>query len=94
MTSKYLNTVLTVIAVLLGLNLWTTMHTTDAGQALDPATAAHAQGRTDAGQQRTEIIRKLDAVVTAVEGVGDKVDSMTTRGGAVRVEVESMPEGD
>jgi len=94
MTSKYLNTVLTVIAVLLGLNLWTTMHTSPAAASLDPATPAHAQGRTDAGQQRVEIIRKLDAVVAAVEGVGDEVGSMTTRSGAVRVEVESMPEGD
>ena len=94
MTSKYLNTVLTCIAVLLGLNLWTGLHTTSAGQSLDPATSAHAQGRTDAGQQRTEMIRKLDAVATAMDGVSGKLDAMTTRGGAVRVEVEVMPDSD
>lgn len=93
--SKYLNTVLTVIAVLLGLNLWAGMHSgSNAAQALDPATPALAQGRTDAGQQRATIIDKLEEVVASVDAVSSKLDAMTNRAGQVRVEVEAMPDAD
>lgn len=94
MKTTYLNTVLTLIAVLLGLNLWTGMHTSDAAQALDPATDAQAQGRANPAEERREMIQKLDAIVTSVNAVGDRVGRMTTRDGSVRVEVESMPEAD
>ncbi len=94
MKTTYLNTVLTLIAVLLGLNLWTGMHNSNAAQALDPAAQAQAQGRSNPAEERREMIQKLDAIVTAVDAVGDRVGRMTTRDGAVRVEVESMPEGD
>ncbi|MFI4859738.1 MAG: hypothetical protein ACIAXF_03540 [Phycisphaerales bacterium JB063] len=92
--SKYLNTVLTVIAVLLGLNLWTGMHTSPAGESLDPATTAHAQGRANPAEERREIINKLNEVVASVDAVGSKLDAMTNRSGQVRVEIESMPDGD
>ena len=93
-SSKYLNTVLTAIAVLLGLNLWTAMHTGAASQALDPATTAQAQGRTNPAEGRREMIEKLDEVVTAVDAIGSKLDAMTNRSGQVRVEVEAEPDGD
>ncbi|MEM9415530.1 MAG: hypothetical protein AAGA29_08650 [Planctomycetota bacterium] len=92
--SKYLNTVLTLIAVLLGLNLWTGMHTSPAGAALDPATNAHAQGRANPAEERQAIINKLDEVVTSVDAISDKVDAMTNRAGQVRVAIEVMPEAD
>ncbi|XAM01085.1 hypothetical protein OT109_06790 [Phycisphaeraceae bacterium D3-23] len=90
--SKYLNSVLTLIAVLLGLNLWTGMHTSPAASALDPATDAHAQGRANPAEERQAIIHKLDEVVSSVDAIAGKVDAMTNRAGQVRVAIEVMPD--
>ncbi len=87
--SKYLNTVLTVIAVLLGLNLWVGAHQSPAAAAMDPATEALAQGRTDAGAQRKAMIDEL-------KNLGSKVDAMSKKlgDGSVKVTVESLPDND
>lgn len=89
MNSKYLNTVLTAIAVLLGLNLWVGVHQSPASASLDPATPAHAQGRTDAGAQRAAMIKELQTL-------GSKVDSLSKKlsDGSMKVTVTSMPEHD
>ena len=95
MTSKYLNTVLTLIAVLLGLNLWVGLHTPNSGAtALDPATQAYAQGRSNPSEERARIVRELEKVVAEVDALGQQLDAVTTRDGAVRVEVEVMPDRD
>lgn len=87
--SKYLNTVLTVIAVLLGLNLWVGMHRAPSGSALDPSGTAHATGRIDAGQQRARMIEELSALGGKIDSVGKKLTD-----GSIKVQVQSMPEHD
>lgn len=51
---RYLNTMLTVLAVLLALNLWTAW---SGGPSLSPE--AHAQGIPDSGAQRMQMIDQL-----------------------------------
>ena len=53
---RYLNGILTVLAVLLGLQLWTSWTTSP---SVDMATPAYAQGIPDAGAQRAQIIDQL-----------------------------------
>lgn len=56
---RYLNTVLTVLAVLLGLQLWTTWQGETAGGVTDIASTAHAAGIPNAGAQRQQIVDLL-----------------------------------
>ncbi len=87
--SKYLNAVLTVIALLLGLNLWVGAHQSSASAAFDPATDALAQGTTDAGAQRKAMIDEL-------KSLGSKVDAMSKKltDGSIKVQVEGQPTKD
>ena len=90
-SSRYLNTILTVLAILLTLNLVTSW--TASGPTLaDPASA---QVRTstaapptppNAGQQRNDMIKKLDEV-------SGKLDQLMTllRSGEARVRIENPP---
>jgi hypothetical protein len=100
-SSSYLNTVLTVIAVLLGLNLWTAWHggdlaptpgsqagDTEAAFDMHGASPAYAQGIPNAGQQRLQMIRELEQIQTDLA----EFRQMFTAGTA-RVRVE-MPEAD
>ena len=59
---RYLNTILTVIAVLLTLNVWTLWTITPGGDALSAATEARAQGMTNAGAQRKQMIDAIKKV--------------------------------
>lgn len=80
--SKYLNAVLTTIAVLLALNLWVGAHDrpgvkpSSEGQAI-------AQGRVDAGQQRAEMVKELKGVKSTVESMSKKLSD-----GSITVKVE------
>lgn len=87
--SRYLNAVLTVIAVLLGLNLWVGAHQSPAGSALDPSGQAMAIGSTDAGQQRT-------AMIEALKTLNSKVDAMSSKltDGTLKVEIKNLPNKD
>jgi len=91
--SKYLNTVLTVLTVLLGLNLWTGMHQSPAAEALDPATSAYAQGGANPAAQRQAMIDELKSISTSMDALNTKLDNVTNRN-QVRVEVTEMPDGD
>lgn len=77
--SRYLSAVLTVIAVLMGLNLWTTWT-----QVPVEAAPAYAQGTVDAGQQRIEIINQLKKLNIAVIRL-----EQTLRSGDLTVRTES-----
>ena len=55
-TLRYLNGILTVLALLLALNLWTAWASPDVPSATNEA---HARGIPDAGAQRQEIISLL-----------------------------------
>lgn len=82
-STKYLNTVLTAIALLLALNLWVGIHDAPASSAIEPANEAHAQGRVDAGQQRAAMIEEL-------KGLNGKIDTLSKKlgDGSVKVKVE------
>ena len=75
---RYLNTMLTILAVLLTLQLWTTWNMAPA----DMATEAHAQGIPDAGAQRKQMIDELKLVNKKVEELKGLLTS-----GKVRVTV-------
>ncbi len=84
-TFRYMNAVLTVIAVLLTLNLWT-MWTADAVPArsnLDFAAPAQAQGLPNAAAQRQEMISALKQQTQAITEM-----SKTLKSGQVRVRIE------
>jgi len=80
---RYLNTVLTLIAVLLTVNIWTMWNMTPGGQALSVATEAQAVGIANAGQQRKEIVDALKRVNADTS----EMKSMLANG-SVRVKIE------
>ena len=88
-SSKYLNTVLTVIAVLLWLNLWVGAHQSPTGAALDMTEQAHAAGRTDSGQQRARMIEELSALGSKMDGMNKKLSD-----GSIKVQVQGLPNKD
>lgn len=80
---RYLNTVLTLIAVLLTVNIWTMWNMTPGGEALSVATEAQAAGIPNAGQQRKEIVdavKRVNADTTAIKNL--------LSNGTLRVRVE------
>ena len=79
---KYLNTVLTVLAVLLALNLWVGVQPSPSNQ-FGMEGQAIAQGRVDAGQQRAEMIKELKGVKSTVESMSKKLSD-----GSITVKVE------
>ena len=83
---QYLNTVLTVIAVLLSLNLWAMW--TQSGFSTVPSAQAQAGiPLPDPGVQRNEMNNQLRAI-------NEKLAELNAqfKGGTARVRVESMPE--
>lgn len=86
-TSKYLNAVLTVIAVLMGLNLWADAHQSRSSVSglIDPATPAHAApvNRIDAAQQRTAMIQELKNLAGKADAISKKLGD-----GSIKVTVE------
>ena len=85
--TKYLNTVLTAIAVLLALNLWVGVNA-EPGDRSSLESQAIAQGRVDAGQQRAEMIKELKGLKTAVDSLSKKLD------GSIKVKVEGDADND
>lgn len=87
---RYLNSVLTVIAVLLTLTLYTMWMSpapgSGGGDLLSVSQEAHAQGIPNAGAQRKQIIDELTAVKASVNDL-----KTTLTNGSVRVKVDSMP---
>ena len=63
---RYLNTVLTVIAVLLGLNLWTAWMATPTAPLASQAMAQN-DGLANAGAQRSQMIDQLKQLVQRTE---------------------------
>ena len=80
---RYLNTMLTVIAVLLTVNVWT-LWSMAPGDALSVATEARADGLTNAGAQRKQMV---DAIKQVQKEVGE-VKSMF-KNGTARVRLEA-----
>lgn len=83
-TFRYLNAVLTVIAVLLTLNLWTLWTMGSSPQSsIDLATPAHAQGFANASAQRQEMISAIKLQTQAISEI-----SKTLKSGQARVRIE------
>lgn len=75
---RYLNTVLTVIAILLTLNLYTLWTATPGGALLDHAQVAEAQGVSNAGAQRKEMVDLLKQINTHLSDVKSTLKSGVT----------------
>lgn len=86
--TKYLNTVLTAIALLLALNLWVGVNGSP-GDSTNPEGQAIAQGRVDAGQQRSEMIKELKGLKSTVESMSKKLSD-----GSIKVKVEGDADKD
>lgn len=85
--TKYLNAVLTAIALLLALNLWVGVN--PAPGSTNPEAQAVAQGRVDAGQQRAEMIKELKGLKSTVESMSKKLTD-----GSIKVKVEGDADND
>ena len=85
---KYLNTVLTVLAVLLALNLWVNVNGSPTN-GIGLESQAIAQGRVDAGQQRADMIKELKSLKSTVEAMSSKLTD-----GSIKVKVEGDPDHD
>lgn len=79
---KYLNGVLTIIAVLLTLNLWTTWSTTPAGKSLSIASPAQAMGFANPDAQRQQMIGLLKKLNVQLADV-----KKTLTNGSIHVQV-------
>ncbi|MFK7790817.1 MAG: hypothetical protein AB8C95_15155 [Phycisphaeraceae bacterium] len=86
--TKYLNSVLTAIALLLALNLWVGVNGSPS-DSINPEGQAIAQGRVDAGQQRAEMIKELKGLKSTVESMSKKLSD-----GSITVKVEGDPNKD
>lgn len=84
---RYLNAVLTVIAVLLTLNLWVAWHATPGGQQMTLTQEASAQGLADAGAQRREMVDLLKQINVSIGQV-----RTTLTDGSVKVSTD--PKGE
>jgi len=80
---RYLNTVLTLIAVLLTVNIWTLWNTTPAGDVLSVATEAQANGIPNAGQQRKDILDAVKRVNTDTNAIKNLLAN-----GTIKVKIE------
>lgn len=79
---KYLNTILTILAIILALNLYVTVFT---GPSALPQ--AHAQGIPDEGAQRVQIIDQLKLLNQKLEQLKGLLES-----GKVKVVVTNAPD--
>jgi len=89
---RYLNTVLTLIAVLLTLNLWT-VWTAGPAPALDFASDAQAATAADPMIGNENAADRQKQMIDQLKTLNDKVDVLdaTLTSGKVRVTVDSMP---
>lgn len=80
---KYLNTVLTLIAVLLTLNLWTAWTASPAAERIHFAAPAHAQGVGSTAERQVQMVQELKSLNQSVSRL-----EKTLTSGKVRVKVE------
>jgi len=88
---RYLNMMLTLVAVLLVLNLWTLWVGTPAGERLSLTEQAHAQPNfPNAAEQRRQMVQELERMNAKLDGI-EQIRKMLQDGSA-RVRVEVAPE--
>lgn len=87
---RYLNVMLTLVAILLVLNLWTLWVGTPAGERLSMTEQAHAQANfPNAAEQRRQMVLELERMNAKLDGI-DQIRRMLQDGSA-RVKVEAAP---
>ncbi|MCC5828707.1 MAG: hypothetical protein JJU36_04605 [Phycisphaeraceae bacterium] len=91
---RYLNTILTILAVLLTINLWTLWThpgglsgSLEANRALDLATPAYAQPGVQPAEQRAKQIQIMEKISTQIEQQNELL-----RTGAARIRIENVEE--
>jgi len=71
---RYLNGVLTIIAVLLTLNLWGQWHSSAQPEVLPATPRAHAQGLANDKKQRMEMIGLLKDINVKLDAIKGRLD--------------------
>lgn len=84
----YLNTILTVLTVLLALHCWVLLAGAPTSSSVTSVSTAHAQGVGGAAQRQVAIVDQLKALNKTVESLNTQVKS------GIKVQVTSMPSGD
>ena len=84
---KYLNTILTAIAILLALQLWTSWAGVSSDQPIELVAPAHAAGIPNAGHQRQQMVDQLKEVSSKLDQLNDQF-----RSGQARVRIENVSE--
>ena len=79
---KYLNVILTTIAILLALQLWTSWAGVSSDQSIEWVAPAHAAGIPNAGYQRKQMIDRLKEVSAKLDELNQQF-----RSGKVRVQI-------
>ncbi len=82
---RYLNGILTVLAVLLAVNTWVLIAGTPAGAVLSPVSEARAQGVGGAAERQVEIVNQLKALNKSVTALEKTIQQ------GVTVNVKTMP---
>lgn len=76
---KYLNVILTTIAILLALQLWTSWSGPSLDQSMSWTTPAHAAGIPNAGHQRQQIVNQLKDMSVKLDQLNDQFRSGKAR---------------
>ena len=84
---RYLNSVLTLIALLLTLNLITMWSVSPSSDVLSFDSNAHAQGTISAGQQRQDMTDQLKQVNLNINQINENLTN-----GNVRVQIQAIPD--
>ncbi len=82
---RYLNGILTVLAVLLAVNTWVLIAGSPAGAVLSPVTPAHAQGVGGAANRQVEVVDQLKALNKTATALEKAIAQ------GVNVNVKSLP---
>jgi len=82
---KYLNVILTSIAILLALQLWTSWAGVSSDQPIEMATPAYAAGIPDAGYQRKQMIDELKKMTAQLDQLNTQF-----RSGQARVRLSNL----
>ncbi|MEM1027101.1 MAG: hypothetical protein AAGJ38_03370 [Planctomycetota bacterium] len=85
---RYLNGILTVLAVLLAVNTWVLIAGSPAGALLSPTNEVHAQGVGGNAERQAQIVAELKELNGTVNGLSSQLKA------GINVKVTSMPKSD
>ncbi len=85
---RYLNGILTVLAVLLAVNTWVLIAGSPAGALLSPTGEAHAQGVGGNAERQAQVVDELKKLNGSVNDLSSQLKA------GLNVKVTSMPKAD